>query len=71
MSIALEPRLPASHSSSTTSRLNLGYLDGLRGGAAAFFKKRARRILPAYYLGLALSLLLDSFLIGKKTGDLG
>ena len=42
----------------------------LRGGAAAFFKKRARRILPAYYFGLAFSLLLDFFLLGKKTGGI-
>ena len=42
----------------------------LRGGAAAFFKKRARRILPAYYVAVSFSLLLDFFLLGKKTGGI-
>ena len=40
----------------------------LKGGALAFFKKRARRILPPYYLAMALSLLLIAVLIGQKTG---
>lgn len=42
----------------------------LRGGAAAFFKKRARRILPVYYVAISFSLLLDFFLLGKKTGGI-
>ena len=42
----------------------------LRGGAAAFFRKRARRLLPPYYAGLILSLALDFVLIGRKTGGL-
>lgn len=40
----------------------------LKGGAPAFFRKRARRILPPYYQALALSLLLIWTLIGRKTG---
>jgi peptidoglycan/LPS O-acetylase OafA/YrhL len=38
------------------------------GGALGFYKRRARRILPPYYLGLALSLLLIWLFIGQKTG---
>lgn len=40
----------------------------LPGGVLQFFQKRARRILPPYYLAMALSLLLISFLIGEETG---
>lgn len=40
----------------------------LRGGAFAFYKRRARRILPPYYAAMALSLVLIWTLIGKKTG---
>ncbi len=40
----------------------------LSGGAVAFYKKRAQRILPPYYACLAISLLLVSTLIGVKTG---
>lgn len=40
----------------------------LSGGAFAFYKKRARRILPPYFACLAISLLLISTLIGVKTG---
>ncbi|GAB3588537.1 acyltransferase family protein [Hymenobacter daeguensis] len=40
----------------------------LKGGALSFFKKRARRILPPYYLAMLLSLLLIALLIGQKTG---
>jgi peptidoglycan/LPS O-acetylase OafA/YrhL len=40
----------------------------LRGGALAFFKRRARRILPPYYFALALSCILLLTLIGKPTG---
>jgi peptidoglycan/LPS O-acetylase OafA/YrhL len=40
----------------------------LRGGAPVFFRKRARRILPPYYLSLGCSLLLIRLLIGHKTG---
>jgi len=40
----------------------------LKGGAALFFKKRARRILPPYYLAMGCSLLLIWLLIGQKTG---
>lgn len=39
----------------------------LRGGALHFFKKRARRILPPYYLALAVSLLLIWLCLGQKT----
>ncbi len=42
----------------------------LRGGTRAFFKRRARRILPPYYGALGLSLLLILTLIGNKTGTL-
>jgi len=42
----------------------------LRGGAWAFFKKRARRILPPYYAALILSLILVSTMIGRKTGTI-
>jgi peptidoglycan/LPS O-acetylase OafA/YrhL len=41
----------------------------LRGGAIHFFKKRARRILPPYYLAMAVSLILIATLIGNKTGS--
>ncbi len=40
----------------------------LQGGALAFFKKRARRILPPYFCCLAVTLLLNWLLIGHKTG---
>lgn len=40
----------------------------LRGGAWNFFKKRARRILPTYYLALAVCLLLIWTFMGQKTG---
>ena len=40
----------------------------LRGGASRFFQRRAKRILPPYYLAMALSLLLIATLIGTKTG---
>ena len=40
----------------------------LSGGAFNFLVKRARRILPPYYLALAFSLLLIYFAIGHKTG---
>lgn len=40
----------------------------LRSGALDFFKKRAWRILPPYYLAMALSLLLIGTVIGEKTG---
>jgi peptidoglycan/LPS O-acetylase OafA/YrhL len=40
----------------------------LRGGAGRFFQRRAKRILPPYYLAMALSLLLIATLIGTKTG---
>ena len=42
----------------------------LRGGAAAFFKRRARRILPPYYGALALCLVLIWTIIGTPTGTL-
>ncbi len=44
--------------------------DRLRGGAADFFKRRARRILPPYYGSLLLSLALIATIIGKPTGTL-
>lgn len=40
----------------------------LRGGAWSFLKKRARRILPPYYLAMGFSLLLAVTLIARKTG---
>lgn len=40
----------------------------LKTGAWEFFLQRARRILPPYYLAMALSLVLIFTLIGKKTG---
>jgi len=40
----------------------------LRGGIIVFFRKRARRILPPYYLAMGLSLLLIATVIGYKTG---
>ncbi len=42
----------------------------LRGGASAFFKRRARRILPPYYGALAFCLLAIFTIIGKPTGTL-
>lgn len=38
------------------------------GGAIGFLRRRARRILPAYYASLALSLALVGLCIGHKTG---
>lgn len=40
----------------------------LRGGTGRFFQRRAKRILPPYYLATGLSLLLIATLIGRKTG---
>ena len=40
----------------------------LRGGVGRFFQRRAKRILPPYYLAMALSMLLIATLIGTKTG---
>lgn len=40
----------------------------LAGGAGRFFGKRARRILPPYFLAMGLSLLLIRFCIGHPTG---
>lgn len=42
----------------------------LRGGVIVFFKKRACRILPPYYLAMGLSILLIATIIGHKTGSL-
>lgn len=41
----------------------------LRGGAWNFFKKRARRILPTYFLALAVCLLLIGTFLNQKTGS--
>lgn len=41
----------------------------LKNGALNFFKKRARRILPPYYLAVGVSLLLIYTLIGQPTGS--
>jgi GT2 family glycosyltransferase/peptidoglycan/LPS O-acetylase OafA/YrhL len=41
---------------------------GLDGGVRAFFRRRARRLLPPYYASFALSLLLVWTLIGRRTG---
>ena len=40
----------------------------LKGGVLHFFKRRAWRILPAYYFAVAFSLLLIWGLVGQKTG---
>jgi peptidoglycan/LPS O-acetylase OafA/YrhL len=40
----------------------------LKGGVLQFFKRRAWRILPAYYFAVAFSLLLIWGLVGQKTG---
>lgn len=40
----------------------------LTGGAATFFKRRVRRIVPTYYASLLLCLLLIATVIGEKTG---
>lgn len=40
----------------------------LKGGVLRFFKRRAWRILPAYYFAVGLSLLLIWGLVGQKTG---
>ena len=40
----------------------------LRGGIGRFYLKRARRILPPYYLAIGCSLLLIWLLIGARTG---
>jgi peptidoglycan/LPS O-acetylase OafA/YrhL len=40
----------------------------LKGGAFAFFMRRAKRILPPYYLAIVFSLLLIWLFIGQKTG---
>lgn len=42
--------------------------DTLRGGALEFFRKRVIRILPPYYLAMALSLILIWTCIGVPTG---
>jgi peptidoglycan/LPS O-acetylase OafA/YrhL len=42
--------------------------DFLKRGAYTFFKNRARRILPTYYLALAFSMLLIFLFINEKTG---
>lgn len=41
----------------------------LRGGAWNFYKKRARRILPTYYLSLAVCLALIWTFLNQKTGS--
>jgi peptidoglycan/LPS O-acetylase OafA/YrhL len=42
----------------------------LRSGAATFFRKRARRILPPYYAALGLALLLIHTVLGEPTRTL-
>lgn len=44
--------------------------DGEMGSKLAFFKRRARRILPPYYGALALALLLIATVISEPTGSL-
>jgi peptidoglycan/LPS O-acetylase OafA/YrhL len=44
--------------------------DRLRGGIAAFFQRRARRILPPYYGAVALSLGLIATVLGQRTGTI-
>jgi peptidoglycan/LPS O-acetylase OafA/YrhL len=41
----------------------------LRGGAILFFKRRARRILPPYYISLGFSLMMIFLCLGVKTGS--
>lgn len=49
--------------------LPIARADGrLVGGARRFYRRRARRILPAYYAALALTLLLVWTVIGEETG---
>ncbi|RYE36332.1 MAG: acyltransferase [Sphingobacteriaceae bacterium] len=40
----------------------------LKGGAYFFYKKRAIRIIPTYYIAIIFSLFLITFFIGNKTG---
>jgi peptidoglycan/LPS O-acetylase OafA/YrhL len=40
----------------------------LRSGTTLFFKRRARRILPTYYVAMVISLLLALTIISEKTG---
>lgn len=40
----------------------------LKKGALSFFARRAKRILPTYYLAMGLSMILIYTVIGKKTG---
>jgi peptidoglycan/LPS O-acetylase OafA/YrhL len=40
----------------------------LRGGARSFLRRRARRIVPPFYLAVVFSLLLIGLLIGRDTG---
>jgi peptidoglycan/LPS O-acetylase OafA/YrhL len=40
----------------------------LRGGARSFFRRRARRIVPPFYLAVLFSLILIALLVGKDTG---
>ena len=40
----------------------------LQEGALKFYKRRAKRILPPFYLALGVSLILEWLLIGHKTG---
>jgi peptidoglycan/LPS O-acetylase OafA/YrhL len=40
----------------------------LRSGATLFFTRRAKRILPTYYVAMVISLLLALTIISKKTG---
>lgn len=46
---------------------NNGYI---KGGATQFFIRRAKRILPPYYLATLFSLLLIATVIGEKTGTI-
>lgn len=41
----------------------------VRGGAIAFYRRRARRILPPYYAAMFLSLVLIAWLLHEKTGS--
>ncbi len=42
----------------------------IRGGSLRFFVRRARRILPTYYLAMAFSLAMVWLFIGQKTGTI-
>jgi peptidoglycan/LPS O-acetylase OafA/YrhL len=50
-------------------RRSEGGTEALSGGIWSFYAKRARRILPPYYLSMAITLLLIGTVLGEKTGS--